>query len=255
MVTSVCGQAAVVAGGDEDVELVRVRNVGGRVDGVAVLLRDHRVVAERVDLEAGRHHDADGDLAVVADPERVERCVRRVDSPRVLRAWWQAGDVVGDVDLCALLGRRGSSRDRCRDVEVGVAVDQPGGQAQRSAAGGGGHLVDGAHRHRQREAGEVAAVDVVAVALVGDGVGERDLGQHVHHAGHGVDRVGGGAAERQARRRRALACGAPASTASGKRHEKREERESEPPSHRASLFRCRSPSRRGRRPWSVAWRD
>jgi len=89
----------------EEVEVLGVGDLRGRVDRVAVLRGDHRIVAERVAVKPGGHHDAHGHLARVTDAETRRRRRTRRFTRDGFRSEGKAGDVVGSRRSAWSVGR------------------------------------------------------------------------------------------------------------------------------------------------------
>ena len=190
-------EGGIVAGRHEDVERVGVRDVRRRVDRVVALPGDLRVVTERVDGEALGSNDPHGHLAGVAGPERVECGVGGVDPRRVGGAWRQPRDVVGHRDPGGLAIEQATGEDDVVDEEVAVSVDDLGIEREGLTGVVHGNPADRAHRHRHRESSEERASDGVAIATVGDRVGELHHRRDVHQPGGRVDGVRGDALDPQ----------------------------------------------------------
>ena len=183
------GQCGVSAGRDEDVEVLRVRDVGRGVGRGAVVMGGRRVAAEHVHDEPVGHHDLDGDVPRVALAEGVEGGIGGVHPGGVDGAGWKISDVVGEPKVGGLSVVQARVE---RDVVEQEVLDVRHGSGTDCQPPAGCSLADhsrGAGRCRYREPVEVAAGDGVPAGDVGELVRKRKLDHHVDDARIGVDRV------------------------------------------------------------------
>ena len=141
-------EGAVVARRHEQFELVGLGDVGGGVDHRVAFGGFDDVVAEGFDEESLGCNDAHGDLTAVADAERVERRVSRVDPRRVGAARREAGDVVGDGDVGGVTEEQVAGEVDIEDEVVDVVGHQSTLDPECRSIRGGGDSVDRPHGGR-----------------------------------------------------------------------------------------------------------